>query len=97
MIVAVVKLVSLRCHSGVSHDYIGIIVQPEMNLVSSVRALVNYEFVVVIECIRILMANIFESTALYIISVINPPLRVGIVMTIVVTILSFVMSNIKKD
>ena len=43
------------------------------------------------------MANIFESTALYVISAINPPLRVGIVMTIVVTILSFVMSNIKKD
>lgn len=47
--------------------------------------------------VRILMANIFESTALYVISVTNPPLRVGIVMTIVVTILSFVMSNIKKD
>lgn len=47
--------------------------------------------------IRILMASIFESTAFYVISVIDPPLRVGIVMTIVVTILGFGMSNIKKD
>ena len=51
VVVAVIKLVTLRCHSGMSHDDVGIIVQMQMYFVSSERALVNCEFAVVVECV----------------------------------------------
>ena len=49
VIIAVVELVSLRCHSGVSHYDIAILMQSEMNLVSGIGALVNREFAIVIK------------------------------------------------
>ncbi len=49
VVVAVIKLVSLRCHSGVSHDDVGIIVQMQMYFVSSVRTFVNCELAIVIK------------------------------------------------
>ena len=51
MVVAVIELVALSCHSGVSHDNIAVLVQSEMYLVSSVRALENRQFAIVVECI----------------------------------------------
>ena len=51
MVITVIKLVALRCHSGVSHYDIGIIVQAQVHFVSSIRTLVNCEFAIVVECV----------------------------------------------
>ena len=47
--IAIIKFVSLGSHLGVPHDYIRIIVQSEMNLMSGVSALVNRKIAVVVE------------------------------------------------
>ena len=44
VIVAVVKLVSLRCHSGMTHYDISVLAEFQVNIVSGKRALENREF-----------------------------------------------------
>ena len=51
VIIAVIELVSLSSHSGVSHDDIAVIMQTQMYIVSGVRTLVNRHLTIVIECV----------------------------------------------
>ena len=51
VIVSVIKLVTLRCHSGVSHDNIAVIMQVQMYFVSGERTLENRQFAIVIKSI----------------------------------------------
>lgn len=60
VIIAVVKLVALRCHSGMSHDDIGIFVKMQVNFVSGERSLVYRKLTVVVKGI----ASCVSSTLL---------------------------------
>ena len=51
VIIAVIKLVSLGSHSGVSHNNIAVLVQSKVYLVSGVGTLVNRHLTVVVECV----------------------------------------------
>ena len=51
VVVSVIKLITLRCHSGVPHDNIRIIMQSKMNLMSGKRTFENRQFTVVVECV----------------------------------------------
>ena len=51
VIIAIIELVTLRCHSGVSHDDIGIFVKMQVHFVSGEWTFVNCEFAVVVECV----------------------------------------------
>ena len=51
VIVSVIELVTLGSHSGMPHYDIGIIVESQMYFASSVRALINCKFSIVIECV----------------------------------------------
>ena len=51
VIIAVIELVALRCHSGMPHDYIGIIVQAQMYFVSGERTLEYRQLAIVVECV----------------------------------------------
>ena len=51
VVITVIKLVSLGSHSGMPYDNIAVLVQPEMNLMSGIGALVNRKFAVVVECV----------------------------------------------
>mgnify|MGYP006972492148 CR=1 FL=1 len=49
VVVAVIELVALGCHSSMSHDYIGIFVQAQMYLMSGKRTLENRHFAVMVK------------------------------------------------
>ena len=51
VVVAVIQLVTLGRHSGMPHDNVGIFVNMQVNFVSSVRALVNCKFAIMIKCV----------------------------------------------
>ena len=51
VVVSVIKLVTLRCHSGVAHDDIGIFVKMQVHFVSGERTLENRQLAIVVECV----------------------------------------------
>ena len=60
VVISVIKLIALGSHSGVSHDNVGIIMQPEMNLMSSEWTLENCQLAIVVKGI----ASCVSSTLL---------------------------------
>ena len=51
MVIAIIEFVTLRCHSGVSHYDIGIIVQFKVNLMSGKRTLEYRQLAIVVKSI----------------------------------------------
>ena len=51
VVVTVIEFVTLRCHSGVSHYNIAVLVQSEMYLMSGIGTLEYRQLAIVVECV----------------------------------------------